>query len=240
MRRIDRIRADSLGSGSNRRGACSRSVSFSERSVIQRRALDLPALPTTTIGSFPQTEEIRKLRKGFRDGSISREEYNSRIHEKIEDIIRLQENIDLDVLVHGEFERNDMVEYFGENLEGFLHTENGWVQSYGTRCVKPPVIFGDIRRPAPITVDWIVYAQGLTNRPVKGMLTGPVTILNWSFPRAKIRVLPKRHIRYHLPSEKRSWIWSARAYESYRSTRPLSARSCRSGTESVMHTSTGL
>jgi 5-methyltetrahydropteroyltriglutamate--homocysteine methyltransferase len=160
-----------------------RKPAFPERRAAQRTRLNLPLLPATTIGSFPQTPEVRKLRRSYRDGAITAVQYDTAIREKIADVIRLQEEIGLDVLVHGEYERNDMVEYFGENLSGFLFTENGWVQSYGTRCVKPPIIFGDVRRTKPITVETIAYAQNLTSKPVKGMLTGPVTILNWSFPR---------------------------------------------------------
>lgn len=163
-----------------------RNGNFRDRSALQKQILNLPLLPTTTIGSFPQTAEVRKIRNSFKKGDIDEAEYNAAIREKIMDVIKLQEDIGLDVLVHGEFERNDMVEYFGENLTGFIQTENGWVQSYGTRCVKPPVIFGDVKRKGPITVDWISFAQGLTEKPVKGMLTGPVTILNWSFPREDI------------------------------------------------------
>lgn len=159
---------------------------FSDRSALQKQILNLPILPTTTIGSFPQTAEVRKIRNSFKKGELGEAEYTAAIREKITDVIKLQEEIGLDVLVHGEFERNDMVEYFGENLTGFIQTENGWVQSYGTRCVKPPVIFGDIKREKPITVSWITFAQSLTQKPVKGMLTGPVTILNWSFPREDI------------------------------------------------------
>jgi len=173
-----RDRVASLGERDFSRGA-----EFHDRITRQRRSLDLPALPTTTIGSFPQTADVRKIRSDYRKEAITGEQYEAAIKDKIKGVIALQEEIGLDVLVHGEFERNDMVEYFGENLSGFLFTENGWVQSYGTRGVKPPVIFGDVTRPRPITVPWIAYAQGLTAKPVKGMLTGPVTILNWSFPR---------------------------------------------------------
>ncbi len=163
-----------------------RKPAFNDRIKIQKEILKLPPLPTTTIGSFPQTSEIRKMRKKFKNNEITSTEYISFIREKIKEVIKLQEDIGLDVLVHGEFERNDMVEYFAENLEGFIFTKNGWVQSYGTRGVKPPIIFGDIRRNHPITIEWIKYAQSLTNKPVKGILTGPVTILNWSFPREDI------------------------------------------------------
>jgi 5-methyltetrahydropteroyltriglutamate--homocysteine methyltransferase len=143
----------------------------------------LPLFPTTTIGSFPQTAELRRQRILHRKGEISTEQYETFLKSEIEKAIRIQEELDLDVLVHGEPERNDMVEYFGEALAGFAFTENGWVQSYGTRCVKPPIIYGDVFRRGPITVDWWRYAQSLTKRPVKGMLTGPVTILEWSFVR---------------------------------------------------------
>lgn len=149
----------------------------------QRKRLFLPLLPTTTIGSFPQTDEIRKARASLRSGKLKPAEYDELLKRNIQEAIRWQEEVGLDVLVHGEFERNDMVEYFGENLEGFAFTANGWVQSYGSRCVKPPIIFGDVKRKGPITVDWAKYAQSLTTRPVKGMLTGPVTILQWSFVR---------------------------------------------------------
>lgn len=160
-----------------------RSPEFFQREKMQKETLGLPALPTTTIGSFPQTAEVKALRSAFKKGELNKEEYEQKIKGKIAECIALQEEIGLDILVHGEFERNDMVEYFGENLKGFLFTQKGWVQSYGTRCVKPPIIWGDVSRAKPITVDYISYAQSLTKKPVKGMLTGPVTILNWSFPR---------------------------------------------------------
>ena len=156
------------------------------RKNIQKEFLNLPTLPTTTIGSFPQIKEIKLLRKSYRNNEISEEEYKSKIKEKIKEVIKLQEEIGIDVLVHGEYERNDMVEYFGENLEGYLFTEKAWVQSYGTRCVKPPVIWSTIKRKKPITVEYSSFAQSLTDKPVKGMLTGPVTILNWSFPREDV------------------------------------------------------
>jgi len=168
---------------------------FEERFRLQKSELKLPVFPTTTIGSFPQTGDVRKLRKALHDGEISQQEYVKRIRAKIRDLIKLQEEIGLDVLVHGEYERSDMVEYFGENLPGFLFTQNGWVQSYGTRCVRPPIIFGDVKREKPFTVEWITFAQSLTKRPVKGMLTGPITILNWSFPRED---LPLREIAYQI------------------------------------------
>ncbi len=159
---------------------------FAEREKIQKEKFKLPLFPTTTIGSFPQTAEVRKIRAGFRKGEISETDYESFLKEKISNCINLQEQIGMDVLVHGEFERNDMVEYFGECLDGYLFTEKAWVQSYGTRCVKPPIVWGDISRAKSITVKWSSYAQSLTEKPVKGMLTGPVTILNWSFPREDI------------------------------------------------------
>lgn len=159
-----------------------------ERVGIQRDAFNLPLLPTTTIGSFPQTAEVRKNRSDFRKGEKSAAEYRKFNEQEIERVIRLQEEIGLDVLVHGECERNDMVEFFGENLDGFLFTEKAWVQSYGTRCVKPPIIWGDVKRKEAITVDYSTYAQSLTDQIVKGMLTGPVTIFNWSFPREDLSV----------------------------------------------------
>lgn len=163
-----------------------RQPAFEIREQLQREAFKLPILTTTTIGSFPQTQVIKHNRSQFKKGEISEEVYQRVIKEKIQECIKLQEQVGLDVLVHGEYERNDMVEYFGEHLEGYLFTENGWVQSYGTRCVKPPVIWSDISRSGDITVEYAKYAQSLTNKPVKGMLTGPVTILNWSFPREDI------------------------------------------------------
>lgn len=160
-----------------------RKEDFDTRRSIQKAKLNLPILPTTTIGSFPQTADVKKLRKLFNTGEITREEYEGKLKEKIKDVIKLQEEIGLDVLVHGEYERNDMVEYFGKLLDGFIFTSNGWVQSYGTRGVKPPIIFGDVKRSKDLSVSWIKFAQSLTEKKVKGMLTGPITILNWSFPR---------------------------------------------------------
>ena len=161
---------------------------FEEREKIQKELLKLPLFPTTTIGSFPQTEDVRKNRKDFKNGTITKEQYVSFNENKIRECIKLQEEIGLDVIVHGEFERNDMVEYFGEHLSGYVFTEKAWVLSYGTRCVKPPIIWGDVSRKEPITVKWSVFAQSCTDKPVKGMLTGPVTILNWSFPREDISI----------------------------------------------------
>lgn len=164
----------------------SRKEKFSDRIGTQKKLLNLPFLPTTTIGSFPQTAGVRQIRNKFKKSEISTELYEKQIKEKIKDVIKLQEDIGLDVLVHGEFERNDMVEYFGENLKGFIFTENAWVQSYGHRCVKPPIIFGDVERKDSITVKWSKFAKGLTSKPMKGMLTGPITIENWSFVREDI------------------------------------------------------
>ncbi|OZB73536.1 MAG: 5-methyltetrahydropteroyltriglutamate--homocysteine S-methyltransferase, partial [Halothiobacillus sp. 14-55-98] len=161
----------------NRRGA------FAERAAAQQARFNLPLLPTTTIGSFPQTHEIRAARKAFKNRELSAEQYEASMKDEIRHVIEIQETIGLDVLVHGEAERNDMVEYFGEQLDGFAFTQEGWVQSYGSRCVKPPIIWGDVHRSRPMTVAWARYAQSLSQRPVKGMLTGPVTILFWSFVR---------------------------------------------------------
>ncbi|CAN7478548.1 5-methyltetrahydropteroyltriglutamate--homocysteine S-methyltransferase [Variovorax paradoxus] len=160
-----------------------RASSFGQRQRVQRARFALPALPTTTIGSFPQTREIRAARAAFKRGELDAAGYREKMRIEIALAVRKQEELGLDVLVHGEAERNDMVEYFGEQLDGFAFTANGWVQSYGSRCVKPPVIFGDVARPAPMTVEWTAYAQSLTKLPMKGMLTGPVTILQWSFVR---------------------------------------------------------
>ncbi|MGZ0049523.1 5-methyltetrahydropteroyltriglutamate--homocysteine S-methyltransferase [Brevibacillus gelatini] len=163
--------------------AAKRAVPFRERREIQQAKWKLPLLPTTTIGSFPQTTEVRQARQQFKKGNWTAEQYEAFIQEQISEWIAIQEQIGLDVLVHGEFERSDMVEYFGEKLAGFVFTKNGWVQSYGSRCVKPPVIYGDVQFVSPMTVKESVYAQSLTDKPVKGMLTGPATILNWSFVR---------------------------------------------------------
>ncbi|MGV9819760.1 5-methyltetrahydropteroyltriglutamate--homocysteine S-methyltransferase [Nocardia xishanensis] len=172
-----RARLAALGPEATRRAPAD------ERRALQARRLDLPALPTTTIGSYPQTSAIRLARAALRKGEIDQAEYVRRMRAEIADVVALQEKLGLDVLVHGEPERNDMVQYFAEQLDGFAATDNGWVQSYGTRCVRPPILFGDVTRRAPMTVDWITYAQSLTDKPVKGMLTGPVTILAWSFVR---------------------------------------------------------
>lgn len=172
-----RTRLAALGSDATRRAPAA------DRAALQRDRLNLPLLPTTTIGSFPQTPEIRKARAAYTRGDLTAEQYTERMRAEVADVIALQERLGLDVLVHGEPERNDMVQYFAEQLDGFAATANGWVQSYGTRCVRPPILFGDVARPAPMTVEWIEYAQSLTDKPVKGMLTGPVTILAWSFVR---------------------------------------------------------
>ncbi len=160
-----------------------RAAAFAQRRQLQQQLFNLPAFPTTTIGSFPQTEDIRKARADFKRGAMDYDDYQQAMRTEIRGAIERQEKIGLDVLVHGEPERNDMVEYFGEQLNGFAFTQNGWVQSYGSRCVKPPVIFGDVSRPGPMTVEWAKYAQSLTDKIVKGMLTGPITILQWSFVR---------------------------------------------------------
>jgi 5-methyltetrahydropteroyltriglutamate--homocysteine methyltransferase len=160
-----------------------RTTEVSARLDAQQKKLNLPILPTTTIGSFPQTVELRRVRREYKAKKISEEDYVKAIKEEIKKVVDIQEDLDIDVLVHGEPERNDMVEYFGEQLSGFAFTANGWVQSYGSRCVKPPVIYGDVSRPKPMTVFWSSTAQSMTKRPMKGMLTGPVTILNWSFVR---------------------------------------------------------
>ncbi|MES9861187.1 MAG: 5-methyltetrahydropteroyltriglutamate--homocysteine S-methyltransferase [Candidatus Thiodiazotropha sp. LLP2] len=164
-------------------GMTQRLHDFSTRQHKQNQLLNLPLFPTTTIGSFPQTKEIRQTRRNFREGKLSEGKYRAAMEQEIAHSIRQQENIGLDVLVHGEAERNDMVEYFAEFLSGFAFTRYGWVQSYGSRCVKPPIIYGDVERQADITINWIGFAQSLTEKPVKGMLTGPVTMLNWSFVR---------------------------------------------------------
>lgn len=176
-------------------GDASRGAEFSVRSELQQAALGLPPLPTTTIGSFPQTKEIRQSRAAFKQGRSSVAEYETAMRAAIREAVIRQESLGLDVLVHGEPERNDMVEYFGEQLDGYAFTEHGWVQSYGSRCVKPPVIFGDVSRPRPMTVEWARYAQSLTKKPMKGMLSGPVTMLMWSFVRDD---LPRKDVAFQL------------------------------------------
>lgn len=173
----------------------SRQDVFAERAAAQQSRFNLPAFPTTTIGSFPQTQEIRAARKAFKNQAISLAEYEAAMQAEIRQVITAQEQIGLDALVHGEAERNDMVEYFGEQLDGFAFTQEGWVQSYGSRCVKPPIIWGDVHRSRPMTVAWSRFAQSLSEKPVKGMLTGPVTILFWSFVRDD---LPRETIAYQI------------------------------------------
>jgi 5-methyltetrahydropteroyltriglutamate--homocysteine methyltransferase len=160
-----------------------RATQFAQRQALQHAALHLPLYPTTTIGSFPQTADVRKARADFKNQRIDAAQYDAFLKQETRKAITIQEELDIDVLVHGEFERNDMVEYFGEQLAGFAFTKNGWVVSYGSRCVKPPIIYGDVTRPQPMTIGWSSFAQGLTKKPMKGMLTGPVTILQWSFVR---------------------------------------------------------
>ncbi|PZX46007.1 5-methyltetrahydropteroyltriglutamate--homocysteine S-methyltransferase [Algoriphagus chordae] len=172
----NRVASIALGDDQRKNG-------FSTRQSLQKTALKLPLFPTTTIGSFPQTSEVRSWRARFKKGDLTQEAYEKLLEEETRESILWQEEIGMDVLVHGEFERNDMVEYFGEQLDGFAFTKFGWVQSYGSRCVKPPIIYGDVHRPEPMTVRWSAFAQSLTDKPVKGMLTGPVTILQWSFVR---------------------------------------------------------
>ncbi|MGE0069585.1 MAG: 5-methyltetrahydropteroyltriglutamate--homocysteine S-methyltransferase, partial [Thiomonas sp.] len=181
-----RRRVDALTAADARRSA-----PYAQRIAAQHARLNLPPLPTTTIGSFPQTAEIRAARASWRRGELRHTDYLQKMREEIAAVIRKQEDIGLDVLVHGEAERNDMVEFFGEQLWGYTFSANGWVQSYGSRCVKPPILWGDVWRPEPMTVDTARYAQSLTPRPVKGMLTGPITLLQWSFvrddlPRAQV------------------------------------------------------
>jgi 5-methyltetrahydropteroyltriglutamate--homocysteine methyltransferase len=179
-----------------------RASPFGRRQAVQIARLDLPAFPTTTIGSFPQTEEVRKARAAHGKGTLSDADYQVFLREETARTVAWQEEIGLDVLVHGEFERNDMVQYFGEQLSGFAFTKHGWVQSYGSRCVRPPILFGDVSRPAAMTVAWWRYAQSLTAKPMKGMLTGPVTILNWSFVRDDVpRTLACRQIALAIRDE---------------------------------------
>ncbi|GGR08568.1 hypothetical protein GCM10010280_65530 [Streptomyces pilosus] len=176
--RPSRARASAVTEADTRRSPC-----YAERAAAQRAHLGLPLLPTTTIGSFPQTTELRTARADLRAGRIDTADYEERIKAEIQEVISFQEKTGIDVLVHGEPERNDMVQYFAEQLTGYLATQHGWVQSYGTRYVRPPILAGDISRPEPMTVRWTSYAQSLTEKPVKGMLTGPVTMLAWSFVR---------------------------------------------------------
>jgi 5-methyltetrahydropteroyltriglutamate--homocysteine methyltransferase len=175
---------------------------FAVRKEVQKKHIELPKFPTTTIGSFPQTKEIRAARAKFTKGEITEAEYENFLKKEIESVVRFQETVGLDLLVHGEPERNDMVQYFGEKLNGFVFTQNGWVQSYGSRYVRPPIIVSDVSRPGPMTVKWSSYAQSVTKYPMKGMLTGPVTILNWSFPRADVsRELQSKQLALALRDE---------------------------------------
>ncbi|KAI9448158.1 cobalamin-independent methionine synthase [Lactarius indigo] len=175
---------------------------FAVRKEVQKKHIELPKFPTTTIGSFPQTKEIRNARAKYTKGEITEAEYENFLKKEIESVVRFQETVGLDLLVHGEPERNDMVQYFGEQLNGFVFTQNGWVQSYGSRYVRPPIIVSDVSRPGPITVKWSSYAQSVTKFPMKGMLTGPVTILNWSFPRADVsRELQSKQLALALRDE---------------------------------------
>ncbi|KAH9999273.1 cobalamin-independent methionine synthase [Russula vinacea] len=175
---------------------------FAVRKEVQKKHIELPKFPTTTIGSFPQTKEIRAARAKFTKGEITEAQYETFLKKEIESVVRFQETVGLDLLVHGEPERNDMVQYFGEQLNGFVFTQNGWVQSYGSRYVRPPIIVSDVSRPGPITVKWSSYAQSVTKYPMKGMLTGPVTILNWSFPRADVsRELQSKQLALALRDE---------------------------------------
>lgn len=175
--------------------AFQRRLPVEERLPLQKKLLKLPLLPTTTIGSFPQTKELRKIRKAYQEGTLSQQEYENQLRTMIRQCITKQEEIGLDILVHGEYERNDMVEYFASFLSGFWTTKNGWVQSYGSRATKPPIIYGDIKRLKPMTVPWITYAQSLTKKPVKAILTGPITIINWSFCREDVSL---REVAYQI------------------------------------------
>ena len=198
----------------------SRSEPFDIRREKQMEWMKLPLFPTTTIGSFPQTDQIRSMRARFTKGDVSEGEYRSFIESQIKEVIIFQETTGLDVLVHGESERNDMVQYFGERMDGFVFTLNGWVQSYGSRCVRPPIIIGDVSRPKPMTVTESAYAQSVTSKPVKGMLTGPVTIIRWSFPRM-MSLKTSSSDRWHWLSGTKWPILSARASESFKSMNQL-------------------
>jgi 5-methyltetrahydropteroyltriglutamate--homocysteine methyltransferase len=197
-----------------------------QRRASQEARLHLPPLPTTTIGSYPQTSAIREVRAAFRAGEIDESEYVGKMRKEIADVIKLQEQLGLDVLVHGEPERNDMVQYFAEQLDGFFATQNGLVQSYGSRCVRPPILYGDVVRTHPMTVEWITYAQSLTDKPVKGMLTGPVTILAWSFVRDD-QPLADRPTRWRWPFATRPWTCRPPASRSSRLTSRRCAGCCR-------------
>ncbi|MFN3660858.1 MAG: 5-methyltetrahydropteroyltriglutamate--homocysteine S-methyltransferase, partial [Brevinematales bacterium] len=172
-----------------------RPLPVEERLPLQKKLLKLPLFPTTTIGSFPQTKELRKIRKAYQEGSLSQQEYEKQLRTMIQQCVIKQEEIGLDVLVHGEYERNDMVEYFANFLSGFWTSKNGWVQSYGSRATKPPLIYGDIKRITSMTAPWITYAQSLTKKPMKAILTGPITIINWSFCREDVSL---REVAYQI------------------------------------------
>ena len=215
-----------------------RSSDLDHRRPRQRARLELPAFPTTTIGSFPQTDAVRKARADHDKGSLSDAGYEAFLRHETADAVRWQESIGLDVLVHGEFERNDMVQYFGEQLTGFAFTRHGWVQSYGSRCVRPPILYGDVSRPRPMTVAWWRYAQSLTPRPVKGMLTGPVTILNWSFVRDDIaRSAVCRQVALAIRDEVADLEAAGAAI--IQIDRPPCAKACRCGARNGRATSSG-
>lgn len=211
---------------------------FAQRIARQHARLKLPVFPTTTIGSFPQTASIRLARQAFKQGKLSNNDYTDAMRCEIRHAVQVQERLGLDVLVHGEAERNDMVEYFAEQLDGYLFTRFGWVQSYGSRCVKPAVIYGDLSRPQAMTVDWISYAQSLTDKVMKGMLTGPVTMLMWSFPARTCRVKYRRG-NWRWPCAMRWWTWKGPGSRSCRSTRRRSARACRCAGRTGSRTWTG-
>ena len=227
-----RARAEALTAGDFSRGA------YADRLPAQEAALDLPLLPTTTIGSFPQTGDIRRSRAQLARHVLSEAEYVDLMQAEIKGVVDLQESIGLDVIVHGEPERNDMVQYFAEHLDGFAVTKNGWVQSYGTRCTRPSILWGDVSRPRPITVDWSRYAQSLTAKPVKGMLTGPVTILVRSF--AMTSHSARRRARSRSPCVTRLRTSRPRASASCRWTSPPCASCCRSSGKTTQTTWTGL
>lgn len=212
--RLDAILADGVSRGD-----------AAERRRSQDERLRLPTLPTTTIGSFPQTVEIRKARQALTRGEIDDAEYVRQMRAEVANVIALQEKLGLDVLVHGEPERNDMVQYFAEQLDGFFATQNGWVQSYGSRCVRPPILYGDVARRKPMTVEWATYAQSLTQKHVKGMLTGPVTILAWSFVRDD-QPLGTPRIRSPWQSGMRRWTCRMPASPSFRWMNPRCASCC--------------
>ena len=200
---------------------------FGVRQRLQRKRFGLPAFPTTTIGSFPQTAKIRSVRAAFKRGAMNESDYTKAMQDEIAFCIAEQESLGLDVFVHGEPERNDMVEYFAGLLDGMAITFNGWVQSYGSRCVKPPVIYGDVSRPGAMTVEWTKFAQSLTDKPVKGMLTGPVTILQWSFVRDdEKRSVVAEQIAWAIRDEVRDTL-KMRVSVSSRSMSPVCAKVCR-------------